>query len=922
MTRRLPLFGLVLTCLLLVVEISVALQGHQQKLWAFVSTTRTSNNRPRTSTSLGPSVMPTTRMTTTTTPLQYRWDSSADDDNDDETITTRNHHPNSPESTTLHPSGRRGGIVKLECTNLAGLVPSTSSSDTSSRTATITVPLLSNQDLSNGGGGACSLTAITGDTGAGKSVLVVQALQFLLLQDTPKMRHFQQTQSTHHLSDDDDKDTDQPQLVARVGLDLLLDSTYWSAMESVLSSSSSSQSEPKLHVLTKDKDPSIPNGLVQVHVERTVESIPSTSSSRHGKNHHHTNTRRRRLKSTCTIGSRVVSCKQLTTLLQPLLVVVDTPTAIATVFGTNRSGNHKSTSVLSHDHVKTLLTILDTAVNGQILQQVEQCRSTYYSRRQTRQGLEQELQNRVLPSSFQGNDENDMELMNHWITELHAFGQRVDDFCAVLEPAQSLEEEEEIATAPLSSLVQQLAASSWKQAGKSSSQEESSLYQRLLSFRSALQSIQNQLTAVQAASDILGSLSLEHSARVAVDQARNHLYHAARGGGGGGGTTNRFTRTTRHDELSPTDVAAERAHDLLNVVEEALLECTTFLDDESNGLVKTLVDQLNACGGITLEQVDALLGEWSTMARKHGLSSYDSLPSCHASLIAERDGNVEARELLPKAKEEEKEALEDFEKACHRLSEERQRVAEYLQAAVTERMPSLGMEHSTFQVHVHDDARSCKDMAACGPSAGCTGVDSVEFVLTHSTSALQPTNSSTPGVAKKARSGNVGEVASSGEKARLLLAIECALPGSIGVSSSNAGKASSKSAANKDSIASWSNGLMPITVVYDEIDAHVGGHAAVAVARMLADQSKSCQVVSITHNPAVASIADTHVVVQKGSAAIADEGHRIGQAVAVKQVSGQDRKREIARMASGDLATDEAVVFADALLREGQKYKP
>eukprot|EP00956_Cyclotella_meneghiniana_P029669 scaffold72603_cov83-Cyclotella_meneghiniana.AAC.4 len=112
---------------------------------------------------------------------------------------------------------------------------------------------------------------------------------------------------------------------------------------------------------------------------------------------------------------------------------------------------------------------------------------------------------------------------------------------------------------------------------------------------------------------------------------------------------------------------------------------------------------------------------------------------------------------------------------------------------------------------------------------------------------------------------------SSGEKSRVLLA---GLPSSIGASQHN------------------SDGMPPLAIIYDKIDAHVGGRAAVTVARLLAEQTRKqsksgSQIIAITHNSSVA------------------------QQVRAFVVDGQD----------SDLALGEAEAFADALIRDATLQK-
>ena len=93
-----------------------------------------------------------------------------------------------------------------------------------------------------------------------------------------------------------------------------------------------------------------------------------------------------------------------------------------------------------------------------------------------------------------------------------------------------------------------------------------------------------------------------------------------------------------------------------------------------------------------------------------------------------------------------------------------------------------------------------------------------------------------------------GFLGSSGKKSRVLLA--GLLPSSIGASQHN------------------SDGMPPLAIIYDKIDAHVGGRAAVTVARLLAEQTRKqsksgSQIIAITHNSSVAVIADQHIVIER-----------------------------------------------------------
>jgi DNA repair protein RecN (Recombination protein N) len=132
------------------------------------------------------------------------------------------------------------------------------------------------------------------------------------------------------------------------------------------------------------------------------------------------------------------------------------------------------------------------------------------------------------------------------------------------------------------------------------------------------------------------------------------------------------------------------------------------------------------------------------------------------------------------------------------------------------------------------------------------------------------------------------KVASGGELARTMLAARLA----VGTA---AGSADGGSAAT--------------TLVFDEVDAGVGGEAAVAVGRALAALASDYQVLVVTHLPQVAAFADHHLVVQKRT-----EAERT--VASVEAVGGQDRVVELSRMLSGSPSSETARRHAEELLRD------
>ncbi len=187
------------------------------------------------------------------------------------------------------------------------------------------------------------------------------------------------------------------------------------------------------------------------------------------------------------------------------------------------------------------------------------------------------------------------------------------------------------------------------------------------------------------------------------------------------------------------------------------------------------------------------------------------------------------------------------------LSAARTSAAERLADAVTAELGGLAMPHARLRIQV-------SDAGELGPHGG----DEVEFVLAANTGS-------------SARPLNRG--ASGGELSRVMLALEVVLAASSPVP----------------------------TFVFDEVDAGVGGKAAVEVGRRLAMLARHSQVLVVTHLPQVAAYADRHVVVEKAS-----DGHVTTSGLTVLDDAG--RVRELSRMLAGVEDSSSALAHARELL--------
>lgn len=216
--------------------------------------------------------------------------------------------------------------------------------------------------------------------------------------------------------------------------------------------------------------------------------------------------------------------------------------------------------------------------------------------------------------------------------------------------------------------------------------------------------------------------------------------------------------------------------------------------------------------------------------------------------------------------------------AARKLHTTRRAAAAMLAERVTEELSSLSMPGARLNISV--EARSGDD--ALGPS----GIDDVSFLFTPF-----------PGAGERP----LGKSASGGELSRLMLAMELALAETLSHS------------------AEAGNSAPAMTFVFDEVDAGVGGEAAVELGKRLARLAQSAQVIVVTHLAQVASWADAQFVVEKAA--------RTSGAVEtqVTQVLGETREEEIARMLSGSdsqTSLDHArELLATSVLEERQKNK-
>ena len=205
--------------------------------------------------------------------------------------------------------------------------------------------------------------------------------------------------------------------------------------------------------------------------------------------------------------------------------------------------------------------------------------------------------------------------------------------------------------------------------------------------------------------------------------------------------------------------------------------------------------------------------------------------------------------------------LNAAKKAAQAVSKRRRTAAKELASKVTAELDSLAMGTSKLEIRVAEREQ-----------LDATGADDIEFLFTPF-----PGSPQLP----------MGKSASGGELSRLMLALELV-------------------AAEKHVVAGGT--VPPMTFIFDEVDAGVGGKAAVELGARLAKLAQSAQVLVVTHLPQVASWADEQYVVAKG------ETKDGSIATTISQVRGDERVHEIARMLSGS-ESETSLEHAEELLK-------
>ncbi|MBI4032049.1 MAG: DNA repair protein RecN [Proteobacteria bacterium] len=318
------------------------------------------------------------------------------------------------------------------------------------------------------------------------------------------------------------------------------------------------------------------------------------------------------------------------------------------------------------------------------------------------------------------------------------------------------------------------------------------------------------------------------------------------------------------ENLGVAGDGVEVAEDTLNAVFRALEKAGA--DDALAGLDRALAELKEVAariGGLSadleesefdLPRIDDRLFEIRGLARRHNVTP-DELPRLRGDMAEQLSSIGRQEEVLDGLKAKVGAARAGFVKEAEKAGAARRRAAEKLDKLVAKELPPLKLDKARFATGVTELPES-----EWGPG----GADAARFLV-----------ATNPG----SEPGPLNKIASGGEMARFMLALKVVMAetGSAG------------------------------TLVFDEVDAGIGGATASAVGERLARLAQKRQILVVTHSPQVAARASHHwIVLKDGKKDVTTKVMPLSEAVA--------RQEEIARMISGAEVTKEARAAADRLL--------
>ena len=302
------------------------------------------------------------------------------------------------------------------------------------------------------------------------------------------------------------------------------------------------------------------------------------------------------------------------------------------------------------------------------------------------------------------------------------------------------------------------------------------------------------------------------------------------------------------NELRELQQYDESLSNLIRIIDDASIQVAEASDE-----LRTYTDNLNL-DPERLEEVESRISTLHGMARKHHVQPNELAD--HLVQLEQQLNELEnSQQLINELLEKQKKSLNKYRTLAGELHDSRVSAAKKMSHDVTVKLADLGIPNGNFVIDIDNFTDQI-------PRPG--GLDKIEFMI-----STNPGQKPLP----------LRKIASGGELSRISLAIQV-----IG--------------SNRESVP---------TMIFDEVDAGIGGGIAEIVGKLLRTLGKKCQVFCVTHLPQVASQGDHHVQVNKSST-------KTTTSTQVKLLDPGERVEEIARMLGGLKITEQSRKHAKEML--------
>lgn len=353
-----------------------------------------------------------------------------------------------------------------------------------------------------------------------------------------------------------------------------------------------------------------------------------------------------------------------------------------------------------------------------------------------------------------------------------------------------------------------------------------------------------KVNPVAGEEDELGNRRLELMNAEKIIEALNHAYGILTQGC----DVQSALRQAQSAMYKVNDMVGGKYSEIIDDLEQAMIEA-----GEAVNAIEAASENISLNTG-ELEEIESRLFALKGLARKHQVG-IDELPGVLAD-FRQKLSNIEfGEEGLNKLRKAEEQAKLSYIKSANELSAARKAAALQLDASVMSELPPLKMEKARFVTRIEKtDEGSWNE----------NGFDNIYFTVA--------TNPNSP-------QGPLNKIASGGELARFMLALKVNLARTSSVE----------------------------TMIFDEVDAGIGGATAQAVGERLSRLARDVQVLVVTHSPQVAAKGNNHFKVEKST-------NDNVTTTTVRELCSNEKCEEIARMLAGEVISDEARAAAKVLL--------